>query len=327
LLAVPVCLPQELYDEKVIDSMSIRDELWRQMDSYLDDLRPTTSLDSAESYAQGVELLRARFAAGVGYPLFRSRSSAEARLEEVGEDATATYYRCRTEVDSGLDAYGLYIVPKRPPGPKPLVIALHGGGGSPELATFEGGGNYKDMVRGAVKHGYVVYAPHMLQYPYRDRNHGSKIPPDVAQQLELKLGLRGATLFSLEAARITAAMDALLSRSEVDGNRIAAVGLSRGGAMSVYLASLEPRIRAVVASGIGSFDTPQLICPRPIQVQLGAGDDIIGERRMGRVKLTCEKIRGLYEQLGAAERFELKVFDGRHEFHGELAWEFLGKHL
>ncbi len=54
---------------------------------------------------------------------------------------------------------GIYIVPKSTIGKRPLIISMHGGGGSPEVALFNGGANYHDMVRGAVKRGYIVYAP------------------------------------------------------------------------------------------------------------------------------------------------------------------------
>ncbi len=57
---------------------------------------------------------------------------------------------------------GIYIVPKSASGKRPLMISMHGGGGSPEVALFNGGANYHDMVRGAVKRGYVVYAPQHL---------------------------------------------------------------------------------------------------------------------------------------------------------------------
>ena len=62
----------------------------------------------------------------------------------------------------GVHAEGIYIVPKNHAGKTPLVIAMHGGGGSPEVALFHGGDNYHDMVRGGVKAGYVVFAPQHL---------------------------------------------------------------------------------------------------------------------------------------------------------------------
>ena len=62
----------------------------------------------------------------------------------------------------GVHAEGIYIVPKGLKGKAPLVISMHGGGGSPEVALFHGGANYRDMVRGGVKRGYVVFAPQHL---------------------------------------------------------------------------------------------------------------------------------------------------------------------
>ena len=70
-----------------------------------------------------------------------------------------------------------FILCPRANQPAPLVISMHGGGGTPEMATFKGGTNYHDMVRGAVAQGYVVYAPLNIQYPYGDRDKGTPIPP------------------------------------------------------------------------------------------------------------------------------------------------------
>jgi len=39
------------------------------------------------------------------------------------------------------------------------------------MATFHGGTNYHDQVRGAVAEGYVVFAPLTVMYPFRDRDH------------------------------------------------------------------------------------------------------------------------------------------------------------
>lgn len=324
--AYPVAA-QDLYDENLADSMDLRVELWRQMDAYVDALPAVVSLESPGRYAATVETVRRQFAAGAGYKPFPAPARDGVRMEQIGEDAVATYYRRFTRVADGLEAYGLYLVPKEAARPAPLVIALHGGGGYPELATFAGGGNYHDMVRGAVAEGYVVYAPHMVQYPFRDRDRGTAIPTDVADQLEQKLSLRGQTLFALEAAKITAAVDALLDGPEVDAGRIAAIGLSRGGRMTEFLASLDTRIKVAVISGPPSLESPQLLCPRPVQVQIGSGDDVLGSRRVDSVKARAGKTLELYRRLGIADRFELEVFDGGHEFKGTLAWPFLRKHL
>ena len=61
-------------------------------------------------------------------------------------------------------------------------------------ATFHGGTNYHDQVRGAVAEGYVVFAPLTVMYPFRDRDHNTPIPADVRGILDDQLRERGTTL-------------------------------------------------------------------------------------------------------------------------------------
>ncbi len=76
----------------------------------------------------------------------------------------------------GIYATGLHLMPRDVAGPVPLVVAQHGGDGSPELATFHGGANYHDMIRGAAQRGYAVLATqHLFRAP--------GFPADVRQRL------------------------------------------------------------------------------------------------------------------------------------------------
>lgn len=225
----------------------------------------------------------------------------------------------------------------------PLVISKHGGGGSPESATFNGGANYKDMVRGAVAQGYVVLAPHSVMYPFGDRDNGTIIPAEVRDQLDEKLRAAGTSLAAVEIHKISLLLDHVLTRPEVDPSRVAMIGLSYGGFYSLYAAALDSRIRVVVAScsfpddppitdgktggrlrDMAPADVAALIAPRPLQVQSGTGDKLIpidqGRRAARRTAL-------VYEKVDAADRFVFSEFDGGHEFRGDLVWPFLKKFL
>jgi len=216
------------------------------------------------------------------------------------------------------------------------VIALHGGGGFPEMATFHGGTNYHDMVRGAVERGYVVFAPHHIFYPFRDRDHGTPIPPEVRAQLDEPLKQHGTSLMAVEIAKIAKALDVLLARPEVDPNRVAMIGLSWGGYYTLYTAALEPRIKVAVAScsfqgdldpnakrtygrpdDISTRDLIDMIRPRPLQVQYGDQDK----------GLPVDKVKEGLKDAGKYDGFELQIFSGVHEFRGDIAWAFLKKHL
>lgn len=73
----------------------------------------------------------------------------------------------------------------------------------------------------------------------------------------------GQTTFPHAPESITAwqaALDALAARPEVDGDRLGAFGVSRGGLWVMRLAALDPRVRALISiapAGVGYWGTPE----------------------------------------------------------------------
>ena len=319
-----------LFEEDLALSVPIRVKLWNQIKSYAEKMPP-----KKHTADPGASLL-ARFRAENGYPLPGLKGEAAARLEKIGEDHLATYYRCYVPVTPQLDAYGIYIVPKHATLPAPLVIAQHGNNGSPESAMFHGAGNYKDMIRGAAARGYVVYAPHLVTYSASDERVGAAIPEDVRQQLDKQLREKGASLTGVEATRIARALDALTKRPEVDRNRIAMIGLSLGGSTTLAMAALDERIKvAVVACGfryaaveaaspLTSSQLISAIAPRPLQIQAGRRDPLDSIQLARPAGALGPEI---YGKAGAKDRFAFEEFEGGHEFNGALAFAFLQKYL
>ncbi len=246
---------------------------------------------------------------------------------------------------SKLNTEGIYVVPKGATGPVPLVIAQHGGAGSPELALFKGGSNYHGMIRDAVKRGYAVFAPQLL-FSSPGLVAGNRI------QTDRRLRQVGTSIVAIEIAKIMRSIDVLAARPEIDPARIAMVGLSYGGFYTLVTTAMDPRIKAAVCSGyfgiqegryarddlsiasdlefLGRFtrfrdpDLAALICPRPLQIQAGRGDDPL-HREAG--EQLVPQAAAYWERLGFADRFEHRLFDGGHEFNDALAWTFVQKHL
>ncbi len=342
-----------LYEEEVAASNPIRAEQAKELDAYIRALRSDTrrlrtlfapSYASEKDYLASARPLREAFAQSIGYPPPGEPNPAPAQFTKLGEDSLGTYYRASIPVLPGVNAVGLYLVPK---GAKkaPLVISMHGGGGSPEVATFRGGANYHDMVRGGLKRGYVVWAPTHL---FRAEGY----PNDVRNRTDERLRLVGTSLTAVEVAKISRSLDVLLKRPEVDRNRVAMVGLSYGGYYSLVVPALDSRIKAVVSScyfGVQEYrherdensvpsdfrfpdrmtlfkdsELVALICPRPLEIQAGA-TDAPTHREMG------ERLAPLgashYKRLGKEDRFRFIVFQGGHEFWDPTAWEWLAKHL
>lgn len=346
--------PMKYYEQEVKASDSIRAEQVQELDSYIVGLKGdparlhalfTPDYSSPKAYEASTKRLRQAFADSIGYPPPGKPDAEAPTFMPMGEDALATYYRARISVLPGVHTDGIYIVPKGLKGRAPLVIAMHGGGGSPDVALFHGGANYRDMVRGGVKRGYVVFAPtHLFSAP--------GAPGDIRNRIDERMRLVGTSLTAVEIAKITRSLDVLLKRPEVDPKRVAMVGLSYGGYYTLVVPALEPRIKVAVSScyfGVqeGRYAKDErsvpsdfkfkdrftllrdseivaLICPRPLEIQAGSTDDA-DHREPG--KLLAPQAAAYYQGLHRADAFRFLVFEGGHEFHDESAWEWVAKYL
>lgn len=343
-----------LYEENVAASNPVRTEQARELDAYLRAQREDRSrlntlfhpdYSSPKAYIRSTGKLRAAFAESIGYPPPGNTPTETATFTRLGDDGLGTYYRAQIPVLPGVHAVGIYIVPKGLKGRAPLIISMHGGGGSPEVALFHGGANYHDMVRGGVKRGYVVWAPtHLFR--------AEDFPDDIRNRIDSRARLVGTSLTAIEIAKITRSLDVVLKRPEVDPKRVGMVGLSYGGYYTLVTAALEPRIKAAVSScyfGVqefryerdelsvpSDFQTPDrfslfrdpqivaLICPRALEIQAGATDNA-SHREMG--KQLAPESAEYFQRLGKPDAFRFVVFQGGHEFNDASAWEFIGKHL
>ena len=137
-------------------------------------------------------------------------------------------------------------------------------------------------------------------------------------------------------------IDYLLSRPEVDPQRIGCVGLSVGGYRSALLAAVDERIRAAVAVGwlcgvadlwpVGRWphslgwvhyvpgmyqeldlpDAMALACPRALLVMQNRDDLHFPRAGMERA---VQRIAASYAKAGVENRFRARIDDGGHEFN------------
>ena len=342
------------YEDDVAKSNPLRTEQAQELDAYIVSLKQDPrrlpevfqpDYSSASAFEKSAVPFRQAFCTSIGYPPPGTVPTTAATFDQIGEDRIGTYHRARIPVLPGVHAEGIYIVPKGLTGKAPLIISMHGGGGSPEVALFRGGANYHDMVRGGVKRGYVVFAPQHLF-------SAVGFPNDIRQRIDDRMRLVGTSLTAVEIAKITRSLDVLLTRPEVDPTRVGMVGLSYGGYYALVTPALDTRIKVSVCScyyGVqegryerdelsvpGDFKFPNrftlfrdsdivaLICPRALQIQAGSKDGI-DHREAG--KLLAPQSARYYQKLGQPERFQHLVFEGGHEFHDESAWEFVKQHL
>ena len=148
-------------------------------------------------------------------------------------------------------------------------------------------------------------------------------------------------------------VDYLISRSEVDPERIGCIGLSIGGYRAAHLAGLDSRIKVSSVIGwmctygtlLGNYlenhtwmiyipglykyldlpDVASLTAPNALLCINGSQDRLFP---LQGVKKAYERIRGVYSKIGAHEKFKGMIFDAPHEFNilmQKVAFEWIDK--
>jgi dienelactone hydrolase len=287
-----------------------------------------------------------------GYPPPKSKEGKITKFLKVGEDVNCTVYRVWVEVIDGINAYGIYMVPKKLKGKAPLIIAQHGGGGNPEAICDIGTRvNYHSFGQEAVKRGYIVWAPALAMNSSYAKD--LDIPGANRELLDKKLQFAGTSIIGIEIQKIIESTKTLMKeRPEIDASRIAMTGLSWGGFFTMYTTALCPFIKVAVPAsyfqdsevelkkavadnskmpperliftGIGHFQAIGLICPRPCMVQLGANDGLFN---MDEAKKEAARSAEFYKRLGIGDKFEFNVHKGGHEFEIYAIFRFFGKYL
>ncbi|MBO3802596.1 MAG: acetylxylan esterase [Candidatus Brockarchaeota archaeon] len=157
------------------------------------------------------------------------------------------------------------------------------------------------------------------------------------------LFMAGTTWPGVFAYEDRRSVDYILTRKEVDPERIGCGGLSGGGLRTIFLAGLDPRIKCAVCVGFMStfkgllrnnikchtwmlylphlprfLDMPDLLAlmaPNPLMVQYDLEDDLYtleGQRGADR------KISMIYGKMGKSAHYSGKFYPGPHKFDAEM---------
>jgi dienelactone hydrolase len=292
-----------------------------------------------------------------------------------------------TTPDLRVPAY--VLLPKNAQRPAPGIVALHDHGGfylwgkeklieSPSehaaLTAFKKEAYAgKSIASELARRGYVVLVIDMFYWgerrmlldddPLDWRQPDQGITRDRVSAFNQRAGqneqLVGRTIYS---AGFTWAgvmfwddirsVDYLISRPEVDKNRIGCVGLSVGGLRSCHLAALDERIRAAVVVGwMCSFprqikahirhtightklvpglyryldypDVAALAAPAALLVINGSKDTLFEPQG---VEEAFDKLAACYRKADQADKFRARLYDTPHEFNLSMqqeAWDWL----
>jgi len=354
-------LPQQ-YREPFANSFPIRKEQHLEIKAYIDKVL-TENVDEAlasfqpdffsiEDYKNSLYPYRKKVGEFFGYPPPKSIEGKMTKFEKAGEDVNCTLYRVWVEVIEGVNAYGIYMVPKNVKGKIPLIIAQHGGGGNPEaICDLDTRINYHSFGPEAVKRGYAVWAPALAMNCGYCKD--PQIPGANREQLDRKLKLAGTSIIGVEIQKIIESTRTLIrERPEIDAERVGMTGLSWGGFFTMYTTAVCPFIKVAVPSanfrdyenelkravaddsktvpdrysfkGVGHFQAVGLICPRPCMVQIGEKDELFN---LDGARKESARAAQFYEKLGIGDLYEFNVHPAAHEFDIPSVFRFFDKHL
>ena len=248
-----------------------------------------------------------------------------------------------------LDLNGVQLVPAyfvKPltaSGPLPCIVYTHAHGGDYELGKTELLNGRKALVSpyaaALAQRGYAALCIDHWCFGERRGRTESAVFKEMLW--------RGQVLWGMMVYDSLRAVDYLVSRADIDPDRLGALGLSMGSTMSWWLAALDPRIRVCVdiccltdfdaliesanldghgvyyyvPSLLKHFTTAQinaLIAPRP-HLSLAGNDDPLTPRA-GLDRLDRE-LQAVYA--AHPDRWQLKRYDCGHLETAAMRWEIM----
>lgn len=269
------------------------------------------------------------------------------------------------ESREGVTVCGFFLLPsshgkdnKSAPLSAVLCLPGHGRGVDPIMGILPDGSQRKwgqwdeyanDYALQCVKEGYAVFALEQISFGRRrDAQAQASGNPDLSSCTRDAMAalMLGETLPGWRVWDAMKAIDYLLSRPEVDPEKIAVLGISGGGTITLLTSCLDTRVSACVVSGyfntfrdsilavdhcvdnyvpniLSLCEMPELaglLAPRLFFAESGAQDPIFPLAGFERAITRAHEIYSLF---GAKDNFGFEVFMGGHVFNGEGAFSFL----
>lgn len=282
-------------------------------------LNPERLKQNREKYLKDFEKL-------LGEPLFDRKKKCEVRKMFVGIDGQGYIYRLVFEFEKNIKFGGLLFVPFDAKKKLPLVTAIHGGDGTPELMSDMYGKNYySHITRRLLDRNVAVFAPQLLIWD-------GKTYGDMFDRFDIDARYKalGGSLTAFECECIRGAWDKLCETEFVDCERMGVVGLSYGGYYSLVTAALDERIKAVysacvfndrikysrpdfvykgMAESFLDAEIAALISPRPLYIEAGKNDGIF--KAEGAIR-EIERLKPYYSD--HPSKLVFKITDTGHKY-------------
>ena len=287
---------------------------------------------SPEEMVRKQECYREKYKEMLGINLFAEKVNKPVEMIYVGEDEVCKIYRLSVHVTEEIPFYSMLLIPHNMEEPMPLVIAQHGGGGTPELCSdMNGENNYNHMVQRVLARGAAVLAPQLLLWSMTEiatmRAHA--VPHD-RKKTDIDLKRFGSSITALEINGIVKSLDYVCEMKEIDAKKIGMIGLSYGGYFTLYTMAVDTRIKAGYCAGVfndhdvynwadwsykGSAlqfqdaEVAALCAPRKLYVQVGKKDQVFNYHY---AITEAERVKDYFEAFDVAEHFIFDVWEGGH---------------
>ena len=320
--------------EKEFKNLSQRGEYFVGIQNLLGDLKHKAENKRKAEFTniKDKEKLRGKYIDMLGYPLnsYRPDSKIDVKTQSIAnEDMIMTRYQL--EVMPGFWFYGILFEHKHSDRSKKnaLVIAQHGGGGTPELvgSLVNDSANYNHMVKRVIGEDITVFAPQLLLW--NTELFGNEGYDRI--EIDKKLKQFGGSITALEVYCIKRSIDYFAGLDHIDENRIGMIGLSYGGMYTVYTAAADTRIKVALSSCWFSdrlkynwpdwvyfnqanmfFDAEvaALILPRKLYIEIGKEDELFSPEDAG---ADISRLWEYAKNENCADSLRIKIFDGLHE--------------
>ena len=261
-------------------------------------------------------------------------------------------------IDNGVDSWipGYLAIPSNAKGKVPVIIGLHGHSSSKENIFGFDSNTAQDVLALFISNGFAVIAIDSYfngerrgKGPSGSNETGEQGPDQESSLFKINLWF-GRSLWGMMLRDEQIAIDYLVSRPEIDSERIGVEGMSMGSTRAWWLAALDDRVKVVTgiacftrykelieqrqlgAHGIyyfvpgmlNHFDTEAvmgLIAPRPFLVLTGDSD--AGSPLSG-IRVLEKKLQTLFSLYEKNENFKSIVYENTgHVFTDEMKIEMV----
>ncbi len=286
----------------------------------------------ADTLPNNIEEYRKKYCAMLGLDKLSDDDCPEPSLIYAGEDEDCKFYRVVVYITPEIPFHGLLF---KPHGlvKAPLIIAQHGGGGTPELCSdMNGENNYNHMVRRLIKKGVFVFAPQIMVWRKSCFEWGNEPKQDIPYNrriIDSLLKSIGVSITAIEIKGIMKCITYLSSLDFIEENNIGMTGISYGGYFTLHTMAADTRIKAGYSNALfnarekhftdwlyenanNTFcdaEVAALCAPRKLYIAMGKNDMVVDYQK---AIPEAERVEKYFKAFGCPQNYIFDIWDGGH---------------